>query len=92
MFLQVIVGVHNDESYFKLKKKKPIDNTERRMENVKKYADQVCYDTSLSGRLSEILYSHSYIILHHSYLFSVWCLHGVFGGFIILLDFFFILS
>ena len=39
--MQVIVGVHNDESYFKLKKKKPIDNTERRMENVKKYADQV---------------------------------------------------
>lgn len=38
---EVIVGVHNDESYFKLKKKKPIDNTERRMENVKKYADQV---------------------------------------------------
>ena len=37
------MGVHNDESYFKLKKKKPIDNTEKRMENVKKYADQVFF-------------------------------------------------
>ena len=41
LFMQVIVGVHNDESYFKLKKKQPIDNTEKRMEKVKKYADQV---------------------------------------------------
>ena len=38
---QVIVGVHSDESYFKLKNKHAIDNTEKRMSNVKKYADQV---------------------------------------------------
>ena len=40
--LQVIVGVHSDESYVKLKQKCTIDNTEKRMDNVKKYADQVC--------------------------------------------------
>ena len=38
---QVIVGVHSDESYVKLKHKHTIDNTEKRMSNVKKYADQV---------------------------------------------------
>ena len=39
--VQVIVGVHSDESYVKLKHKHTIDNTEKRMSNVKKYADQV---------------------------------------------------
>ena len=38
---QVIVGVHSDESYIKLKNKQTIDNIEKRMSNVKKYADQV---------------------------------------------------
>lgn len=38
---QVIVGVHSDESYVKLKNKHAIDNIETRMANVKKYADQV---------------------------------------------------
>ncbi len=37
----MIVGVHSDESYIKLKHKHTIDNTEKRMNNVKKYADQV---------------------------------------------------
>ena len=37
----MIVGIHDDESYFKLKKKKPIDNIEKRMANVKRFADQV---------------------------------------------------
>jgi len=39
---QVIVGIHNDDSYYKLKKKYPIDTVEKRMNNVKDYADQVC--------------------------------------------------
>lgn len=37
----MIVGVHSDESYVNLKHKHTIDNTEKRMSNVKKYADQV---------------------------------------------------
>ena len=37
----MIVGVHSDESYVKLKHKHTIDNTEKRMSNVKRYADQV---------------------------------------------------
>ena len=40
---QVIVGVHTDESIVKLKNRVPIDNTEKRMGNLKKYADQVSY-------------------------------------------------
>ena len=38
---QVVVGVHDSRSIFRLKKRVPIDNTERRMLNVKKYADMV---------------------------------------------------
>ena len=41
LFLKVIVGVHSDESIIKLKNRVPIDNTEKRMANIKKYADQV---------------------------------------------------
>ncbi len=37
----MIVGIHNDESYYKLKKKDPIDTVEKRMANVKNFADQV---------------------------------------------------
>mmetsp|Transcript_23206 Transcript_23206/g.48176 ORF Transcript_23206/g.48176 Transcript_23206/m.48176 type:complete len:450 (+) Transcript_23206:88-1437(+) len=35
----IVCGIHDDESYFKLKKKYPIDNLEKRMENVKPYVD-----------------------------------------------------
>ena len=42
----MIVGVHSDESYIKLKHKHTIDNTEKRMSNVKKYADQVMGQSS----------------------------------------------
>ncbi|XP_021360097.1 uncharacterized protein LOC110454742 [Mizuhopecten yessoensis] len=38
---QVIVGVHDSRSIFKLKKRVPIDSTERRMFNVKQIADVV---------------------------------------------------
>ncbi|KAL4235229.1 hypothetical protein ACF0H5_006867 [Mactra antiquata] len=38
---QVIVGVHDSRSIFRLKKKVPIDGTSKRMANVKKYADVV---------------------------------------------------
>jgi len=38
---EVIVGIHDDDSYFKLKNKVPIDNIEKRMANVKKHVDQV---------------------------------------------------
>ena len=41
--LQVIVGVHDSRSIFKLKKKVPIDGTSKRMANVKKFADIVSY-------------------------------------------------
>lgn len=37
----LIVGVHDDESYFKLKNKYTIDNLETRMKNVKPFADQI---------------------------------------------------
>jgi len=37
----LIVGVHDDESYFKLKSKYTIDNLETRMKNVKPFADQI---------------------------------------------------
>ncbi|XP_052818302.1 uncharacterized protein LOC128244327 [Mya arenaria] len=38
---QVIVGIHDSRSIFKLKKKVPIDSTTKRMANVKKYASMV---------------------------------------------------
>lgn len=37
----LIVGIHDDESYFKLKNKYTIDNLETRMKNVKPFADQI---------------------------------------------------
>jgi len=38
---EVIVGVHDSRSIHKLKSRVPIDGTETRMMNVKRYADQV---------------------------------------------------
>lgn len=38
---KVIVGVHDSKSIFKLKNRVPIDCTEKRMLNVKRYADEV---------------------------------------------------
>lgn len=38
---QVIVGVHDSRSIYKLKKRVPIDSTNKRMANVKKHADVV---------------------------------------------------
>jgi len=38
---QIVVGVHSDESIFKLKNKWPVDPLAKRMQNVKKYADIV---------------------------------------------------
>lgn len=38
---QVIVGVHDSRSIYMLKKKVPVDSTEKRMLNVKQYADMV---------------------------------------------------
>lgn len=46
----MIVGVHSDESYVKLKNKHTIDNTEKRMSNVKKYADQVSLLVMAGGK------------------------------------------
>lgn len=37
----LVVGIHDDESYFKLKNKYTIDNLETRMNNVKPFADQI---------------------------------------------------
>mmetsp|Transcript_7679 Transcript_7679/g.14494 ORF Transcript_7679/g.14494 Transcript_7679/m.14494 type:complete len:428 (-) Transcript_7679:430-1713(-) len=37
----VIAGIHDDESYFKLKSKYTIDNLETRMNNVKPFVDQI---------------------------------------------------
>ena len=37
----MIVGVHSNESVLKLKNLVPTDNLETRMENIKKFADQV---------------------------------------------------
>jgi cytidyltransferase-like protein len=37
----LVVGIHDDESYFKLKNKYTIDNLETRMKNVKPFADQI---------------------------------------------------
>ena len=37
----VVVAIHDDESYFKLKKKWPMDTIKLRMEKVKRYADMV---------------------------------------------------
>lgn len=50
----MIVGVHSDESYVKLKHKHTIDNTEKRMSNVKKYADQVSLDNGASTIIARI--------------------------------------
>ena len=38
---QVIVGVHDSRSIYLLKKRVPVDSTEKRMLNVKQYADVV---------------------------------------------------
>jgi len=37
----IVAGIHDDESYFKLKNKYTIDNVETRMENVKPFVDQL---------------------------------------------------
>lgn len=37
----VVVGVHDDDSYFRLKKKHPIDSLKQRMDKVKPFADLV---------------------------------------------------
>lgn len=37
----IVAGIHDDESYFKLKNKYTIDNLETRMRNVKPYVDQL---------------------------------------------------
>lgn len=37
----IVAGIHDDESYFKLKNKYTIDNLETRMQNVKPYVDQL---------------------------------------------------
>ena len=37
----IIAGIHDDESYFKLKNKYTIDNLETRMKNVKPFVDQL---------------------------------------------------
>lgn len=37
----IVAGIHDDESYFKLKNKYTIDNLETRMANVKPYVDQI---------------------------------------------------
>ncbi|CAF4446058.1 unnamed protein product, partial [Didymodactylos carnosus] len=38
---EVVVGVHNSRSVWKLKNRVPVDGTEKRMLSVKEYADQV---------------------------------------------------
>lgn len=35
----IVVGIHDDNSYFQLKNKYPIDNLEKRMENLRPYVD-----------------------------------------------------
>ena len=37
----IVAGIHDDESYFKLKNKYTIDNLETRMANVKPFVDQI---------------------------------------------------
>jgi len=37
----VVAGIHDDASYYQLKKKNTIDNLETRMENVKPFVDQI---------------------------------------------------
>jgi len=37
----IIAGIHDDQSYFKLKNKMPIDNLEKRMQKVKPFVDQI---------------------------------------------------
>jgi len=36
-----VAGIHDDESYFKLKNKYTIDNLEKRIQMVKPFVDQV---------------------------------------------------
>jgi len=38
---KIVIGIHDDESIYKLKKKYPVDPLEKRMENLKKHVDQV---------------------------------------------------
>ena len=59
----VVVGVHDDESYFQLKKKKPIDSLETRLRRVKPYVDQVFVIPSTVR-----LVSLSFILLLFSFL------------------------
>lgn len=47
----VVAGIHDDESYFKLKNKYTIDNLETRMNNVKPYVDQLFVIPSTSPDL-----------------------------------------
>ncbi|GMH54651.1 hypothetical protein TrLO_g10970 [Triparma laevis f. longispina] len=37
----IVAGIHDDASYFKLKKKHPIDNLEKRMANLKPHVDMI---------------------------------------------------
>ena len=37
----IVAGIHDDESYFKLKNKYTVDNLETRMKNVKPFVDQL---------------------------------------------------
>jgi glycerol-3-phosphate cytidylyltransferase-like family protein len=37
----IVAGIHDDESYYQLKKKYTIDNLETRMNNVKPFVDQI---------------------------------------------------
>lgn len=47
----IVAGIHDDESYFKLKNKYTIDNLETRMENVKPFVDQLFVIPSTSPTL-----------------------------------------
>lgn len=38
---RIVVGIHDDESIYKLKQKYPVDPLEKRMANLKKHVDQV---------------------------------------------------
>ena len=44
---QIIVGVHDSRSIFQLKNRVPIDDTYKRMMNVKKYADVVSINSDI---------------------------------------------
>lgn len=47
----IVAGIHDDESYFKLKNKYTIDNLETRMKNVKPFVDQIYVIPSTSPTL-----------------------------------------